>query len=234
MGLTCHYTTILKRYALWVKTNVFKTEWFEFLREYAEEMLAVNPKHFQELIIDSSHIRNKQGRDCIGWNALDRNRRSTKHSVVCDQNGVVVSSQLYPSNVHDSTTTITAVDEIPAFCIPDKRFNTYVTGDKGYISANVRSKLKQRRCHLVTPNRKNQRNGLVQMCSANVRRLSKRSTVEHVFQQEDNFKRLIDRYDQKCTTFDAFHYLALTIYLQRNLKSLGKKQDLPVVSGDRG
>ena len=208
LRLPISHTTLFKRFVVWVRSGVISSVWNELLALYASQQLKEDPAWFKDLFIDSTHVRNIQGQDTYGKNALDRGRNNTKVSAVCDQNGVVLSSQLYPSNYNDSLTTLRAHWEIPAFCIPDKRRRTNLIGDKGYVAHHVKNTLKSRRCNLITPNKKNQRQGLIAMTPANIKRLKRRQVIENVFMRLDSFKRLLVRYDHKCVNFEAFHQLA--------------------------
>lgn len=234
MGLSCHHTTLYKRFVTWVKSGIFSKIWSILLEEYATKKIREHPKWFTELVIDSTHIRNVQGHDVLGRNGLDRGRRNTKMSAVCDDDGVVLSCQFYPSNFNDCNTSVPALDQVPAFCIPDNRFWVHLRGDKGYVSSTSRKLLMKRRCHLVVPNKVNQKYHKTKLTPANVRRLKKRSLIEHVFMKHDYFRRLQIRYDHQCANLEAFFCLAFIMDLQHRLNRAREKHETSVSVAARG
>ena len=76
-------------------------------------------------------IKNIRGSDCIGRNHFDRNRFATKLSIVCDQNGIPVSSSFYQANVHDTKTLEQSIKFIQSNLLQDHRqFYTLVKSSK--------------------------------------------------------------------------------------------------------
>ena len=157
MRLHCSWSTIYKRFAHWVEKGVIERVWRELLKVYAVEKVSHNPEWFKTVFIDSTHIRNVQGRDGLGRNHSDRGRLNTKLSCVCDNDGVVLSSQLYPSNYNDCLTTVAAVENMACDIRADRRRSVFVVGDKGYISTRAQQVLKPKGFNLITPFRRNQR-----------------------------------------------------------------------------
>ena len=207
MHLNCSYTTIHKRYAYWVKTNIIEDVWKELLRVYQSTQLGMDSRFFNTIFIDSSHIRNAQGTDCTGFNHMDRNRQNTKISCVCDASGIVLSCQFYPSTYNDCLTTEEAVAQLAVdLSLQDLRKKVYLVGDKGYISKRVKGILSGVGITLLTPLRKNQNKQ--PLSRENKKRLKSRVVVEHVFCHLDRYRRFLVRFEHECKYFESFHQLA--------------------------
>ena len=230
VNLECDWSTIKKRFDKWVSMGVFITIWTRIMQMYADFKTAKDPKWFKDLFIDSTHVRNRQGRDCLGRNALDRARRNTKVSCLCDQDGIVLSCQMFPSNYNDCKTTEDAVDGIRVNIMRDKRRSFYVIGDKGYISIATYRKLNPRKITLLTPYKKNQVNRHLVMTNANRQRLKHRFIIEHVFNRLDAKRRLLVRYDHNIACFEAFHSIAFISMMEKAILVELKSAKIPSVS----
>jgi len=207
MHLDCSYTTIYKRYAYWVNNKIIECIWKELLGVYQSTQQGMDSRFFNTLFIDSSHIRNAQGMDCTGYNALDRNRHNTKISCVCDAAGIVLSCQFYPSNYSDCLTTEEAVAQLVVdLSLQDMRRRVYLVGDKGYISKRVQEILSGVGITLLTPFRKNMKKQTVSR--DNKKRLKARIVVEHLFCHLDRYRRFLVRFEHDCKYFESFHQLA--------------------------
>lgn len=162
----CHFTTIYKRFKYWVTNGVFEALWKELTRNYISNRLKQNASYFKVLFIDSTMIKNIHGSDLLGKNHFDRNRLATKMLVypsasaaICDKNKVPLSVSFYPANNHDALTIETSLEAIPCAIHRNKRYRSYLIGDKGYISKKENKDHLQHkhRINLVTPFRKNQK-----------------------------------------------------------------------------
>ena len=213
MKLTCSWSTVYKRFTKWVNDGVLSSIWEELVNRYYDAK-SKDAYWFKDLFIDSTQVRNIQGRDVIGRNHMDRNRMGTKASVICDRSGIPLSCQMYPSNLHDSQTTENAINGL-TFDISriDGRRRTYLIGDKGYISEGTRQRLAARNIKLLTPYRRNQRLRNNPVSLINKERLKKRIVIEHVFNRLDSKRRLILRYEHTCKHFLAFHHLAFILWM---------------------
>lgn len=76
-------STFYKRFAKWAKMNIFKSIWQYLIDLYVSKKLKVSKTWFKILFIDSTMVKNINGRDCIGRNHYDRNRFATKVSMIC-------------------------------------------------------------------------------------------------------------------------------------------------------
>lgn len=66
-----HYTTIYKKFIKWNTENIFNKVYSELLTKY------IHDTDITSTYIDSTHIKNINGKDCIGLNHYDRFRKST-------------------------------------------------------------------------------------------------------------------------------------------------------------
>ena len=124
-----------KRYDAWVKKGVIKRVWSLLLARYASTQLQEDPRWFGNLFIDSTMIKNVQGKDCIGANPTDRGRSGTKLSVVCDTARMPVSAVFSPANQADISIAQETIKKIQCTVRKDNRYKNTVIGDKGYVSA---------------------------------------------------------------------------------------------------
>lgn len=207
MHLTCSFTTIHKRYTYWVNAGIITRIWKDILEIYSSTQTGQDSRFFNTIFIDSSHVRNAQGQDVTGFNHMDRNRKNTKISCVCDAAGIVLSCQFYPSNYNDCLTTEEAVAHLGIdLSLNDMRRLVYLVGDKGYVSQRVAEILSGVGIILITPKKKNQKTIKV-LSKQNKERLKSRVVVEHVFCHLDRYRRLLVRFEHECKYFKGFHEL---------------------------
>jgi transposase len=220
MKLECSWSTIYKRFSKWVNDGILAAIWQHLVIIYHDKK-SKDVNWFKDIFIDSTHVRNIQGHDLTGQNHMDRNRMSTKVSIICDKSGIPLSCQMYPSNVHDSMTTEQAVNNLP-FDLKrlDGRRRTYLIGDKGYISEQTKQNLASKNIKLLTPYRRNQRLHRIHLSIRNTTRLKKRVVIEHVFNRLDAKRRLIIRYDHTYKSFLAFHHLAFMLMMKQVLANI--------------
>jgi transposase len=86
-----HYQTIYKRFQKWTTNNIFLYAWLQLLERYKCSRLSKNAKHFTNMYIDTTMIKNVGGTDCTGRNPTDRGRLGTKVSVIIDEHKIPVS-----------------------------------------------------------------------------------------------------------------------------------------------
>jgi len=95
----CSYSTVYKKFKLWTEKNIFNNIYNKLHNEYLDKN---KPK---QLFIDSTSIRNIPGREEIGYNYVDKHRKSTKIYVVCDKNQIPINYEISKDNIHDSQFT---------------------------------------------------------------------------------------------------------------------------------
>ena len=142
-----HYTTYHKTHMKWCKLGIY-----ELAFKLSLKLAKFNSRELENLYIDSTMIKNKQGKDCIGANHYDRYRSATKVNVIVTSTGIPLSINVVKANIHDSTLTASAVN-----CLNVKVIGSRLIADKGYINKKYKKKLKKsHRIKLIYPVRKNQ------------------------------------------------------------------------------
>jgi putative transposase len=203
------YTTVIKRFHRWVKSDILQQLWVELMQMYSSKHIAEDPRWFEDLFIDSTMVKNVAGMDCLGKNPTDRGRLATKVSVICDKAGIPVSCLFIPANRNDATTTIETVDAIVCKVKKDNRYLTHIVGDKGYISHATMATLLERKYRLLTPARTNQRNR--HRTPVQAKQLHNRHKIENVFARLDKFRRIHVRNDRLISSYSAMNYIAMSI-----------------------
>ena len=121
---TASYITVFKTMHRWMGERIFETAYTNLLRLYRRQR---RPKFY---CVDSSHVKNIYGRDCIGRNHADRGRMSTKLSAIVDDTGIPVGFHVAPGNVSD----MKLLDpSLKAILLPHQR-RLEIFADKGYDS----------------------------------------------------------------------------------------------------
>ena len=191
-----HYTTYHKFYQKLVKLNIFKITYDILVETYCKK----NPDKIKTLFIDSSMIKNINGKDNTGRNHYDRNRKGNKITVLVNSIGIPISIVLSPANIHDAKLTETVINNSVI-----KVLKTKIISDKGYINQKVKNKLKRTvNIGLIYPYRKNQ---IIKNTSFEKNLLSKRHIVENFFSWMKKYRRIQQRYDSKSVNYLNFIYL---------------------------
>ena len=196
--------TVFYRFKQWVKQNILQKAYEKLLQIYnRRRQLRYAISSF---FTDTSFIKNIFGMDCVGPSAVDRGRKASKLSVICDDIGVVHALTFHPSNKNDCRILRHTLN---------RRRTSYWRGkemyaDKGYDTNNCRSWL--------------QENGMIDkimrksvdkhtVCNEK----NKRIIVENVFAWLDTSRRLILRYEKFIASYRSFTYLALLPILGRRM-----------------
>jgi putative transposase len=106
----CNSSTVYKRFQSWISKGVIERAWKELTTMYVQKRLAVNPKWFHDLFIDTTMIKNVGGVDGTGKNPTDRGRMATKMSVIVDEAQIPLCCEFFLANRSDATTAIQSVD----------------------------------------------------------------------------------------------------------------------------
>ena len=157
-------------------------------------------------LIDSTFIMNKYGQNHIARNKFFKSKNCNKVSFITDANGIPLSVLIKNGNVHD----LTFIDEhINDLFVPNKKCSSktiHLLADKGYVSNNVKEKLKENNYNFIYPTKKNMKEDL----TFDKELYKKRIHVEHSFQKLKAFKRVQIRYDSFITSFSSFIFLAVS------------------------
>ena len=204
-----HYTTYHKTHMKWCKLGIY-----ELAFKLSLKLAKFSRGELKNLFIDSSMIKNKQGKDCIGANHYDRYRSATKVNVIVTSTGIPLSINVVKANTHDSTLTAEAVN-----CLNVKVIGSRLIADKGYINNKYKKTiLKSHRIKLIYPVRKNQH---VKNTVLEINLLKRRSIVEHFFSWLKNYRKIQVRHDKTIMSFEGFIYLAsLNILHNKRVVSL--------------
>ena len=214
-----HYSSIQKKYKLYCTKKIFEDAYNKLIKKYNRRMYRnIDNSENINLFIDSTQIRNKNGKTLIGRNIQDKSRFSTKISCIVDKNKIPVSISFYKGNVHDVNTISPSIHKIT---INNNNYKNII-GDKGYIVNKLkRIKFKrEQRAVLITPYRKNQKekNTTIVICRTNeeLRLLKSRSLVENFFASLKQFKRIQLRYDSNIDPSKNFVYMASSLIIIRS------------------
>ncbi len=196
-----HWQSVYYHFKRFVKMNIF-TKLFKMIRN---KFISKNNK---VLIIDSSFIGNKNGKNLLSRNKYYKNKNCAKLSCVTDINGLPLSIIVNRGTIHDTQFFNRHLLDIP------KQFhNIILLGDKGYVSKKIRNELSKYDSSLMTLNKSN----MIVRYPFNKALYKKRIRVENTFQKFKANKRIQLRYDSYHSTYLSFVYLAATIILFKKL-----------------
>ena len=126
-----HYTSYHKFFEKLVSKNVFKTTYSIITNKYYKN---INKRN--DLFLDSSMIKNINGKDLLEKNHFDRNRKGNKMTVLVDSKGIPISIHLAKANIHDSQLIEDILDSSTIKIIQSR-----IISDKGYINPKIKRKL---------------------------------------------------------------------------------------------
>ena len=195
--------TIYKWFTIWSKHNIFQISYEHLLHLYSNQRSLKAP--INQFFTDTTFIKNIFGINCLGPSPVDRGRKATKLSVVCDNLGVVHSLTFHPGNKNDSCLLHHTLGAMKSSKLKHKS----LCADKGYDTTRCRDFLRITGMHDCIMHKKLSNSSC-----------KKRMIVENVFAWLDNSRRLIVRYDKKIQTYRSFTYLSLFLTLARRMESI--------------
>ena len=184
------WKTIYHYFAKWSKAHIFEHAYHDIVKVYTKVGLS------QNVVVDTSFVKNVWGRDCVGKSPVDRGRKATKVSVITDSRGTPLHLLFHPGNKNDSRSLPHLLTKSAKHVSLEGKT---IYADKGYDTSNchdtirihkLKNKVTKKRS---TPNKSDNR---------------KRIVVEHCFAWLDKFRRIIMRYDGFVCHFRSFHFLA--------------------------
>ena len=206
--------SIRKVYNKWVKLGVFHLSYKMLLDIYSEFKL-----DFNDLYIDSSHIKNYMGCETVGCNHYDRFRKATKVSIIVDDIGIPIGITLDKSSVHDIKLTVPTLEEIS---IPIDT-TQYIIADKGYVSTELKNKLANKyKLELIVP-RKKKKNTIGKIRGRkpkNEYKLNNRFVVERTFSWFKHYTRLFRRKDKKRINFESFIFFGASNIISSKITNI--------------
>ena len=173
--------------------------------------------------MDSTVLINHNCTEMLGFNIKYPNKKTIKLNLLMDSNKVIIGHQFINSNVHDSQLIESTIDSSIINLDGTYRNPTYITADKGYISKEVKEKLKERNILLNTPQRRKYfkkkspkkpptREPVKRVKISALRKyfLSKRYLVEHGISRlkRSSFLRFNNIKDRKIVNLEAWIMLA--------------------------
>lgn len=99
-------------------------------------------------------IKNIKGIDNIGPNKYDRFRNGTKINVIVNNLGIPISIKVNRSNDYDDIITEKLINKSMIKIVSSRKYPVYLSGDKGYVSKKIKSRLYKKGIILNTPTKK--------------------------------------------------------------------------------
>lgn len=102
-----NYSTIRKKFTLRKNNNLFTNIFNEMVNSYKKKLQKKfikqsNKSSLLELFIDSTNIRNKNGKELIGNNYQDKFKNDNKVTIVCGSNKFAFIAEINRANIHDA------------------------------------------------------------------------------------------------------------------------------------
>ena len=222
--ILCHnpYGSVYNQFLRWSKKDLF----FKAFNENINENIDIINKH-EIHIIDASACNNKYGSENITINPEYKKKKVTKISLLCNEDKIITAvvpfninltnkkfkNEYIKTYVHDSKTIQKTIDKV------DKNITIkHILGDGGY-KTKEEIKHNDKVIKIITPNRKNQKNNLINNEEKN-ELCKKRYKVENVFSSiKMNNERIFLRKDRKLKHFMSWFYIAC---LEHNIKIIKK------------
>jgi hypothetical protein len=221
--IICHnnYKVTYAQFLRWSKKGLFEQC---YKVNVIKNIEFININEDESVLIDATSISNKYGSENVTMNPEYKKKNVTKLSVITTGNKFIIGVEKFLVNTkiitynkqekiiktfeHDSRTIQTTVNKINN----DIKFKNIV-GDGGY-KTQVPITLNKKIIKIITPNRKNQKNNLIEVDDK--KKLKIRYRIENVFGSlKMNNERIMLRKDRKIHTFMSWFYIAC---VEHNLK----------------
>lgn len=148
-----HGSAIRKIFVKWTKLNIFQLAYKKIIEDNYIPVL--DERNRLNLLIDSSKIYNKNGKELIGVDYENPKKKVTKLSIITDTNKLPLGIEIFNGKEHDTNTIIETYNDLPLFV---KHSKINLIGDKGYIlKLNRKKKLYKKNIILITQRRRNQK-----------------------------------------------------------------------------
>lgn len=204
---------IRKKMNKWISLGIFNYAFNDFLDEYKKK----NADKLKNLFIDATIIKNISGKkDITGICKKLPNKKSTKVTLICDENKIGLSVSFAKSNEHDSKHIEKTIKNLPSKVteLYSYRKPGSLTADLGYLINNKR-KHKIRTEHKMTLNtdvRKNMKKKY--KSKKNIDLLKKRIKIEHLNSRiMRTFKGLSIMRNISLDRFESLYKLAFTMQI---------------------
>jgi transposase len=164
-------------------------------------------------LIDSTFVMNKFGKNHITRNKFFKNKNCNKVSFITDVCGIPLSVLIKPGSVHDITFVNEHLDDLSVCNKKCHSEKIHLLADKGYVSANLKETLIEKKYNFVYPTKKNMKPNP----EFDKILYKKRIFVEHSFQKFKLFKRVAIRVDSFLEHFSSFVFLACSMMIHRKI-----------------
>ena len=209
-----HYKTIYKKFQQWSKLNIFETAYSELLSRITRKH---NKNTTLNLFIDSTLINNEYGSELTNYGS-DKKKKHTKVSFVADANRIVYGVTFYKASTADVTTINSSMEGIIG---KFKYRKINLTGDKGYISEELKKNLMLRNIKLMYPHRRNMKKRTPKITK---KWLKRRYTIENCIRDNKRNLRISLRKDRSLASFKSFMYISLSVNFFQKQKILENKK----------
>ena len=196
------YKTLYWHFTKFVQNNIFLKLYNKIRSSYINKYISTHCS----LLIDSTNIYNKYGRNKIGRNKFYKNKRSTKISLMTDINGFPLSVLFMKGNYHDNTVFHKHIRD-SLVILPKRKLQ--IIADKAYSSYKNYELLDQNNITHIIPPRNNMK--IASNYKYDINSYKKRIKIEHIFGRLKTYRRFNMRYDKLLSRFAGFTYFALSI-----------------------
>ena len=207
-GLKANWSTYFKRWSKICKAKLIEEFFQNSIKRFKASGLIKDSK---SLIIDSTTVRNLLGSELVSKDpATGWKHKGTKLHLIATQRGIPLGVTFSDALTHDVKMVSATIETIP---ISTKRAK--LLGDKGYISKDLKKKLKAQQISFIYPHRKNMR----PVSKSVKRQLRNRKFIEHNFSILKRHRNVSERSERKLYTFKSVCYFTLGIHLFAKVKN---------------
>lgn len=197
------YTSIYKRYRLWIENGIFSQMYAELNKIYCSNRV------FKELFIDSTDCLNLNGStNYVNFGYKFKNKNALKISIIGDENNVPLYYSVDKSSNHDNKIMKQIVNKIDKF-----NDSVELIADKGYQNDDkFKNKLfKEKNIKLIHPKRRTNKNEYCSKKTKLGKKMLRRLSIEHLNNRiHRSFKRIDRVYEKKYIIFDTFLKIAFS------------------------
>lgn len=204
------WQTVYKVYRKLVDNHIFDISYQSMLSKYIKK---VSKKRLSYISSDTSFIRNKNGKQLIGYNKYYSKKNGNKVSIIVDSKGIPLDVNICKGNQNDSKILSNQLDKWNL--IKDnhlEQYNKYFLADAGYDSTLLRDKLSRLNYEpIIVQNKRNIKNDmLINTFDRAFKKIySKRIVVENSFCKLKQLRRIDQRYDSLLSTFNGYLKLGI-------------------------
>ena len=197
-----HFSTYHKKFVKWNNLNLFENIHKIIIKLLNnKDLLFID--NIKDLYIDSTMIKNINGYEYLGSNHYDRNRNGNKISIIVTKTGIPLGLKLSTSNVHDINLVNDTIDNISI-----KIIGSRIGGDKGYVSKDLKEKLKKdKNINFITCSKKKSKNNINTLEENNF--LKGRYIVENTNTWIKDYRRVNNRFEQKALNYEQLIYFSI-------------------------